>query len=197
MNLKRGLLSTTGLGLLGVLVFASLNHWPQPLAWVADEGPGEPGKQPDYVIHNFHAVDLDEQGRLRYELSAEKLVHFAQPARARLVNPDMVFHRREDADLPDDPWELTAESGMVRGEGDELVLDGNVRVARTLPDAGQNMTLETAQLVVYGKREVATTSHPVVMRSALGELSGTGMELDMRNGRLELLANVRGHYDPP
>ena len=74
---------------------------------------------PDYTITDFHAIDLDQAGHLRYELAAEKLVHFAVPDHAVLAAPDMVFYRNDSpgAATTAAPWQLTAASGGNRLAG--------------------------------------------------------------------------------
>ena len=99
LRLGRSLWNTVGMLLLAIAVFYSMRYWPQRLL------PTEPdtaaSREPDYGIENFHAVDLDETGHLRYELTATHLVHYATPERAELAEPEMVFYRNATPDDPD------------------------------------------------------------------------------------------------
>lgn len=200
MSLKRHVLNTTGLLALAVVVFYSSRYWPQRLPLLPPaEQPVTNGTHPDYSISAFHAIDLDELGRLRYELTADQLAHFPQPERAELVNPDMIFYRNssESEPAPADPWELTAAQGEITEGGDKLVLTGNVHVARITDNpAISRMTMDTDHLTVYGKQEVATTDAAVQLASDRVTLTGVGMQIDMKKGQMHLLSRVRGNYEP-
>lgn len=200
MSLRRGVLNTTGLLLLAVAVFYSSRYWPQRLLLPPPEQPATGGSRPDYEISAFHAIDLDESGRLRYELTADTLQHFAQAAeRAELANPDMIFYRNSSSgdQAPADPWELTAIQGTVTEGGDKLVLNGSVHVARVVDDPSlMQMTMDTDHLTVYGKQEIATTDAAVHLASDRVQLDGVGMQIDMKKGQMHLLSKVRGHYEP-
>lgn len=198
MSLKRGALNTTGIVLLALAVFYTSRYWPQRQLLMPAEQPRQ-DERPDYSITAFHAVDLDEQGRLRYELAAETLVHYATPERAELKAPEMVFYRNnsEAGDATSEPWQLTADTGAIASGGDRLDLHGNVQVARLAEEGSGRMTLQAEQLTVYGREERAATDGPVTLSSPLASLTGKGMNIDMKKGQMHLLSQVRGHYDPP
>lgn len=217
MKHRRRIFNVLGILLLGVAVSHSLKYWPQRLPLMPAETETTASNEPDYRITNFHAIDLDENGRLRYELTAEQLTHYPQPERAELTAPQMVFYRNTSTnhdkpagngatgslELPPaavDPWQLTAVRGNIVEGGDRLDLEGDVRVSRvgtggdTPGDMG--MTLETARLTVFGKQEVATTDSPVFLNGDRAQLHGVGMQIDLKKGQMHLLSQVRGYYVP-
>lgn len=202
MTLKHGILNTTGLLILALAVFYTSRYWPQSAQIleqpVVDQAEDE---RPDYVIKDFHAIDLDEGGRIRYELTATELAHFNAPERANLVAPDMIFYRDSHAGAEADsavrPWQLTSSTGVLTEDGKRLELVGDVKLARLVEDPLATMTLETEKLTVHGSRELAVTDQPFVLRTAQGQLSGVGLDADLKNGRMNLHARVRGQYDPP
>jgi len=200
VTLKRSLLNTSGLLLLALAVFYSTRYWPQP-AQLLNDTPADAAQadRPDYVITDFHAIDLDESGRIRYELTATELTHFRAPERANLVAPDMIFYRNSHADgsTATRPWQLTSTHGVIAEDGQRLDLVGDVKLARLVEDPQSAMTLETARLTVLGQREMAVTDQPFVLRTAQGQLTGVGLDADLKNGRMNLHARVRGQYDPP
>lgn len=217
MSLRQGVLNTSGMLVLAVAVFYSLEYWPQRMPLLPEDTPAAPGAdEPDYSITEFHAIDLDEQGRLRYELTATRLVHYPDPERAELVAPDMIFYRSEsagdavtapDGGVPADegapasppstePWQLTAATGRISDGGDRLDLAGDVRVSRVMEGEAVRMTMEAPALTVFGRQQLATTDGPVTLRAPQAQLSGVGMKIDMKHGQMHLLSQVRGHYDP-
>ncbi len=213
MKLQRRLLNLLALLLLAVAVMHSLRFWPQQLPLLPGSNDDVISREPDYQITNFHAVDLDETGRMRYELTASLLVHYLLPERAELTDPVMVFYRDSSADqhannsttatnktpasVMVDPWQLTATRGRIADGGDRLDLEGDVRVTRlTGDDSSQQMQLETSRLTVFGKQEVATTDSAVFLSGDRAELHGVGMQIDLKKGQMHLLSRVRGYYVP-
>lgn len=199
MSFRRGALNTTGVLLLALAVFYSSRYWPERMA---AQGPGTKAASddpsPDYIIHAFHAVDLDVNGRTRYELTADTLLHFPNPELARLDQPNMVFHRVADRTTAAiEPWQLSASTGVIVDNGNRVDLEGNVMVARLVEDTSARMTMETSRLTVYGAEERAETDAPVRLYSALAEVTSVGMTVDLSKGQLHLLSRVRGRYDPP
>lgn len=200
----RQLFNTLGMVVLAVAVFYSLRYWPQNLPLLPAETDSAANNEPDYSIEDFHAIDLDETGRLRYELTATHLVHYPAPERADLTAPEMVFYRnsadgghtgREAADAP---WQLTAARGHIADAGERLDLEGGVRVARVGSDETNplRMTMETERLTVFGRQEIATTDSPVKMMANRSQLDGIGMQIDLKKGQMHLLSQVRGTYVP-
>lgn len=198
MSLRRSALNTTGILLLALAVFYTSRFWPTQLPLLPTAQDAATAALPDYSITNFHAVDLDETGRIRYELTAESLVHYPQPPRATLVMPEVVFFRHvRDPDSPvAEPWQLTALAGELAEDGNRMELVGDVRVVRAGTDGSEGMAMETGRLTVLGNEEVAVTDDAVILRSALASLSGVGMRVDLRKGQMHLQSRVRGHYDP-
>ena len=198
MSIRRHALNTTGIIILSLAVFYTSRFWPEYLPLLASEESPHKNDMPDYIITAFHAIDLDQAGRLRYELAAELLTHYPQPERADLLAPDMVFYRSaQETGAATDPWQLTANTGRITDNGDRVDLDGDVRVARLVEEQAGHMMMETQRLTVYGREEKAVTDAVVSLTSAQASLTSIGMEIDMANGRMHLLSQVRGHYDPP
>ncbi|MFZ5722313.1 MAG: LPS export ABC transporter periplasmic protein LptC [Pseudomonadota bacterium] len=207
MKHGRRIFNTAGMLLLAIAVFYTLRYWPQRLPLLPNETETAASREPDYRISDFHAIDLDENGRLRYELTATRLVHYPHPERAELTAPEMVFYRNSSTMAPADPaaapppaadpWQLTAARGVIADGGDRLDLEGSVRVARARSDENaMQMTMETARLTVFGKQEVASTDSPVVLRADRAQLHGVGMQIDLKKGQMHLLSQVRGYYVP-
>lgn len=207
VKVGRSVWNTFGMLVLALAVFYSMRYWPQRLPLIPNEADTAVSKEPDYSISDFHAIDLDETGRLRYELTASHLVHYQAPERADLVAPEMVFYRNRTTDdtdastAPVEPWQLTAARGRIAEGGERLDLEGDVKVARAGydendPRNGMRMTLETQHLTVFGKQEVATTDSPVRLVADRSQLDGIGMQIDLKKGQMHLLSQVRGHYVP-
>ena len=62
--------------------------------------------------------------------------------------------------------------------------------------AGGRTQLSTEHLQVFPKKDLAQSQDPVTIRRADSILQGTGLRADRKAKRVQLLANVKGHYAP-
>ena len=94
------------------------------------------------------------------------------------------------------PWEVTANTGWVSAEGDELRLRGDV-VARTTSGAARPVKMTTEQLNVFPDDKRATSPVAVTVTQPGSILRGSGMEALLDSRRVRLRSNVRVRYVPP
>lgn len=95
---------------------------------IIDQQPGQQfdGKQrhdPDYYMENFTAVGMDEEGRRKYVLEAERMVHYPDDDTALLDDPHIIQYEPGVA-----PRHSYSESGWMASDGNEVLLTGNVKV---------------------------------------------------------------------
>lgn len=145
--------------------------------------------RPDYVLHDFELVALGADGRESFTLRAPTM----------LRNPDQ--HSMEMATpvflLPDSDgqyWRVTAREGWVAGDGNELRLRGDVRVAS--PPEQRKVAMNTEQLNVYPDRDLATSPTVVTITQPGSILRGRGLETNLASKRYELKSQVRTRYVP-
>lgn len=84
---------------------------------------GDERHDPDYYMENFTAVGMDEEGRRKYVLEAERMVHYPDDDTALLDNPHIIQYKPGVA-----PRHSYSESGWMGSDGNEVLLTGNVRV---------------------------------------------------------------------
>lgn len=111
------LLSLLALGALFIWLPSGLLLQPPPET--------EKRHEPDYIIEKFVATAMDEQGRLKHELRANRLEHFADDDTMELEQPYLVQY---SPDAP--PLHTRADRGSTRGEGKDILMRGNVRMTR-------------------------------------------------------------------
>ncbi len=113
--------------ILLVLTFAimmGLSAWLQfgvldsPVAEPSDAEKGAP----DYYVRNFVFTGRDGLGK-RYELRADRMVHYPIGDRALLENPRIIQYSPNGA-----PRHVHADTGWLDNETSEVLLTGNVRV---------------------------------------------------------------------
>lgn len=113
--------------IVAVLALGALFLWlPSVLVAPATLFVNERKHEPDYVIENFTATAMDENGRLKNEMRAVRLEHFADDDTMELEKPYLIQY---SLDAP--PLHTRADRGSTRGEGKDILMRGNVRMTRS------------------------------------------------------------------
>lgn len=84
---------------------------------------GDERHDPDYYMENFTAVGMDKEGRRKYIVEAERMVHYPDDDTALLDKPHIIQYQPGVA-----PRHSYSESGWMGPDGNEVLLTGNVRV---------------------------------------------------------------------
>jgi LPS export ABC transporter protein LptC len=93
-------------------------------------------------------------------------------------------------------WHLTSDLGEVRENGDDIQLDGNVRVTGPAPGSGEPLSLSTESLRINTPTEFIETTAPVKLLWSGHELDARGLQADLKAGTLSLESDVNGHFFP-
>ncbi len=111
---------------LSLLVFTGLFWWlPEALVEPAIKLTGINRSEPDYWIQGFTITTMNDQGRPKYFLRAQSLVHFPNEISTRIDRPYLVQY-----DQGNEPLVTTADTGWVSPDGKQLLMTGNVKIAR-------------------------------------------------------------------
>ncbi len=177
------------IGLVVVLALAVLSWWLQREEQTQRAGVEDDGRIADYAIRDFEMTVMDEQGRPRNRLKAVSMEHFSDDDSAELQRPDLLVYRQKG-----EPWRLSSESAVVYQGGLVIYMQGVVQM-RQLGDTGQvTMRMDTRNLWFYSEREYAESSEQVVISDSMGVTRAKGMKIDLKAGRLQLLAAVQSEY---
>jgi lipopolysaccharide export system protein LptC len=84
---------------------------------------------------------MDERGDPRYNLSAERLVHYPNNQQTRLERPRLT-------QFADDTI-TTADRGFISGDGKALLMSGNVHVTRAQGGGYAGTEITTNELNVF------------------------------------------------
>jgi lipopolysaccharide export system protein LptC len=147
------------------------------------------GGRSDYVLHDFELVALDDQGVESFTLRAPRMSRNPEQRSMEMASPVFL--------LPDSErhyWKVAAKTGWVSPEGDELRLEGDVRVDG--PPEERKVTMDTQQLNVFPDRDLARAPGVVTITQPGSILRGRGMETDLATRRYELKSEVRSRYVP-
>ncbi|THF63767.1 LPS export ABC transporter periplasmic protein LptC [Pseudothauera nasutitermitis] len=149
----------------------------------------------DFSADNTRLVSYSPQGRQRYELLADHIVHYPHTDITELTQPRL-RHNAADSVLY-----LTANSGEAYRNGDEVLLRGDVRGRRSTPGQADS-TFRSESLTVWPDDHRAETKDPVVLTRGTTVIHAQGMRADNLFGTLHLPGRVnatmpRSGRNPP
>lgn len=145
---------------------------------------------PDYIINNFSATTLAESGAPRFLLSAQQMEHFPDDDTTHLVEPRLTSPYR---DRP--PLHISADTGEVSHNGEEVFLHDDVHILRDPFGKDSGMQIATSYLHVVPDKETADTDRAVSITEAHGVTTAVGMKLDSKARVLKLQSRVRSQYE--
>lgn len=146
---------------------------------------------PDAIMENFSATDLNEQGVPDFIMAAAKLMHYPDDDSTTVDEPRVTML------YPGQPAiHATAEHATISSKGDEVFLRDNVKVLRDASAQQDQMTLQTEYLHIIPDRELADTDRAVTIVNTHSIVHAIGMEMDSRTRTLKLLSQVKSEYVP-
>jgi lipopolysaccharide export system protein LptC len=150
---------------------------------------------PDYTVEHFNATEMDLTGRPARRLTAEMMRHYPDDDSAELDLPVLILHRPDGR-----PWDIRSETGWVSGDGELVLLHGQVRADREGGGEGggeaRPIHLKTSELLVRPRQEYAETAMPVDVASGEDWLRSTGMQVWFAETalRARFLGRARGRF---
>ncbi len=150
-----------------------------------------PAHSPDYFSKGYTKWDMNEQGVLKSKLLADEMIHYNDDGTTHLNNPEMFFYNELTP-----PWVVKAETGILSADGKDLSLNGKVFVSRASAKGVRELKINTTNLKVKPDISYAETETAAELISAPNRTTGLGMKLTFAQPiHLELLSNVKGHYE--
>jgi lipopolysaccharide export system protein LptC len=172
------------------LLVAALGYWNlSPESFNEQSGTGEADNAIDFYATNTYTVQYQADGKLHYELTADKVEHIKASDITLMTAPNMNLFRGTEL-----PWKIRSERGEVSPGGVEVELIDKVRVER-IDAKGRPTILTTSRLTVFPEKEYAQTQQAVRIDAANGVTTAQGMKAYMNDGRMLLLSNVRGQHE--
>ena len=173
---------------IALLALAALTSWWQrSLEPPARDGDGG---GPDSVMEGYRATMMSAEGAPRHRLWGEVLTHFPGDDSTELEQPRLLVFRELG-----EPWLLASEQGWVSGDGELVLLSGEVRIRREGSEAAGPVAVDTRDLRVLPEEDFAETDQPAVIATDELTMAGTGMRAYLKDGRLQILEKVRSRYE--
>jgi LPS export ABC transporter protein LptC len=160
---------------------------------------------PGYAARDAEVIETGYDGRERYRLRAAVIRQQTESGVIELERLEMNYHRNSQATPGEAPpagnnaseiWHLTSDHGLVREEGNDVELRGNVLVTGPPQEGVEPLSLTTESLRVNTPTEFIETDAPVKLRWSGHELDAVGMRADLKAGTLRLESDVNGHFFP-
>lgn len=156
-----------------------------------------PGDTPHVASMRMEGVALKvfgEDGLPAYRIDAPTMTRFADDDTMELDSPQMhVFNPGQP------PMTVLSERAWLAADREEVRLLGKARVAR--PDDGDRngYTVYTSDIQVFPERREGRTDQPVLTVGEGYRIEGTGGDIDMELGIVNLHRDVKSTYlpDPP
>ena len=157
---------------------------------------------PGYAARDAQVIETGYDGRERYRLNARVIRQQTENGQIDLEQLEMNYHPGAQGDVPGEhpaneatameTWHLLSDRGQVRAGGDDVQLDGNVRVTGPAPGSDVPLVLTTESLRINTPTEFIETDAPVKLRWSGNELNAVGLEADLKAGSVRLKSAVHG-----
>lgn len=143
----------------------------------------------DYGMTDFVMTVMGKDGKPSRVIKGSETAHYAADDSSEIIDPQTLFITREK-----DDWLIEADRADTQGEGEHIILSGNVIITNKDDPAVQLLTdllnLDTVNNTAY-------TDQPVVMKSPQGETNSVGFHAALQDETINLHSRVRGQYDAP
>ena len=165
-----------------------------------------PAPDPGYAARDAQVIETGYDGRETYRFNARVIRQRTESGVIELEGLAMDYHVESREKSPGEPapaapvttdiWHLTSDTGEVRENGDDVELNGNVRVVGPASGTGEPLSLTSENMRIHTPTKFIETSSPVKLRWSGHELTARGMQADLMAGTLRLESDVHGHFYP-
>lgn len=172
--------------LLVMLLLAAGSAWLlQVLSPGKARGPAQVLHQPDYYLHNFVTVNMEEDGTLKNRLEADYMAHYPDDDTTELVKPRLSVTRPGQ-----EPVQVTADKGWVTADNKVILLSGSVNLWQLDESGNKRLEIITSEVKILTDEEYAETEKPATISGRDTTVNATGVRAWLKEGRLQLLSNV-------
>jgi len=172
-----------------LLLVAALAVWlNSAVQGVPPRNDGSKRHDPDMLVENFVAKQFGIEGKIRYTLAAQKMVHYPDDDTSQLTAP-----RFEALEQNAPPVSVTSQTAMLTQKGDEIFLYGDVVMVREATPTTSRITVHTSFMHLIPDSGIAQTDKPLVMEDANTIVNARSM---LANNKLQTitLTQVKATY---
>ncbi len=159
---------------------------------------------PGYAARDAEVIETGYDGQERYRLKAELIRQLPDSGVIQLEQLQMNYRPGAQRTIAEEPpaeqsvteenWQVTADRGEVQADGDQVLLNGNVRVIGPAPGGGLPLELATSTMKLSTRTEYLETDAPVTLTWSGHRLDAVGLKADLKAGTLRLESDVHGKF---
>ncbi|MBD2859707.1 LPS export ABC transporter periplasmic protein LptC [Spongiibacter sp. KMU-158] len=140
----------------------------------------------DSELRGLEGVKFREDGQIAYSWKAERAQRFLDSGQIQLKQPSYL------GSVGQRPWTADADIGELSRNGEQLDLQGAVLVRDLIREA----EIQTETLRIDLETNFVTTQSPMILKLPNGYTESVGMNANLVAEKVELLSQIRGHYEP-
>lgn len=146
---------------------------------------------PDYFSVGYAKKEMDQNGKLKSELFANKMTHYGDDETTELDRPVMVLHN-----LNTPPWVIKSEGGWLAADRNHLLLTGKVFISREETEDTRLFKINTSELKVTLSTSYAITAKWAELIDGSNRTEGIGMAATFVDPvKIKFLSHVKGRYE--
>ena len=173
------------LALVGLIVAAAYFTGTSQQARTEAAKPNESAAAYDYEANTVTVRQMDESGRLQYQIEAEHVTQLPQNGAVMASKLTMHYDPAGSANDETRRWKLTADSAQLPQNSELVTLQGHVVVrGRPSPTAG-TMTFTFDNVDYNLKTQYLSTKERFAVDWPGGRVSGVGLLANIKQGTIE------------
>ncbi len=147
-------------------------------------------ERPDFYLKDVSTKAMDKNGKIAYTLKADKIAHHPKANQSLVTKP--IIHTSGNNQ---ETWNISAENGIIPDHKEQAELTGNVVIIKQ-KDSIKELTAKSDQTTYHikDKKVVSEGNSSVITDSAL--VKGDKIVADIPKDTVEVIANVKAHYEP-
>lgn len=169
---------------VALVLLAALTIWLERVTRTPEAVQQVDRTHPDFIGDNVRIAHFDTDGRLSYELDADRITHYPASDITDMERPHLRYHSARGE------TSATAAHGESGPDGSVVKLRGEAVVTRKTPDS-DDLIIESETLTVWPDAQKASTDSPVVLKNGNITAYGDGMRADNLAGTLDLVGATR------
>jgi lipopolysaccharide export system protein LptC len=147
--------------------------------------------EPDAIAENLMVRQFDDEGRVKYRLTAPHMNHFPDDDSSELKKPILVHYRPDAPEVT-----VSGNNARVTSKGQVIFLWDDVRVVRAASADRPAAVARMPDLTAQPDDGTAFTQSPVEITEDKSWVKGVGMNLDNNASTFVLQSQVTGLYYP-
>ncbi|MGA9854452.1 MAG: LPS export ABC transporter periplasmic protein LptC [Gammaproteobacteria bacterium] len=162
-----------------------LQHVTPPLM----QKPAPVTHEPDYYFTDATVTTLNDQGKPEAVMTAPRILHHPDDDSVEVFAPRVEYFIANGQ-----PWHLQAEHALMHSGGKLVDLDGHVELQQAGSNGGPPLIIHTDKMHVDLNTDIATSADPVEILQGNSRITGVGMQVYLKDDRLQLESAIRGYY---